>query len=409
MLKALPSSPAMCVAGTQDGGTAKHGEFQPLSNAARARCRASWQSRWAPTSARSCLLRPFATPRKSPEPRRRPALEAYRTNSGVTDRQAIRLLAGFQYEPDFATIGAVPAVEVRGTFIQRRRRCEAGSGGNWTMLRIVAGLGALLHLGFAYKETFGWGPSFVSKAAPAWLREPDAQAHIAWAQKLAFNVGAYNLVLAIGLAWTAVSDVSMTGSLGMFFTLWLLIAAAAAAYTGVACRCCPGWLGPTARHSIVPDAAAVIWAAFLEEARYHHIGILHRVIRVFAETSYVLIRVRLRSGLLRRFGRSRSRVNPLQSHQGWSHSFQSGQGVNVDQIVLGKWNAHIKILDVALAAGSQRSCEPGTKMRSAEYDVLLKPADHRVEETLHHYRRCQQPTQRREPQPPWWLFSGPTD
>ena len=101
------------------------------------------------------------------------------------------------------------------------------------MLRIVAGLGALLHLGFAYKETFGWGPSFVSKAAPAWMREPDAQAHVAWAQELAFNVGAYNLVLAIGLAWTAVSDASMTRSLGMFFTLWLLTAAAAAAYTGV--------------------------------------------------------------------------------------------------------------------------------------------------------------------------------
>jgi uncharacterized membrane protein len=101
------------------------------------------------------------------------------------------------------------------------------------MLRIVAGFGALLHLGFAYQETFGWGPNFVRKAAPAWMREPDAQSHVAWAQKLAFNIGVYNLVLAIGLAWTAASDASMTSSLGMFFTLWLLTAAAAAAYTGV--------------------------------------------------------------------------------------------------------------------------------------------------------------------------------
>jgi Protein of unknown function (DUF1304) len=47
---------------------------------------------------------------------------------------------------------------------------------------------------------------------------------------LAFNVGAYNLVLAIGLAWTAASQAS---SLGMFFTVWLLIAALAAAWTHV--------------------------------------------------------------------------------------------------------------------------------------------------------------------------------
>ena len=31
------------------------------------------------------------------------------------------------------------------------------------------------------------------------MREPDAPAHVAWAQKLAFNMGVYNLVLAIGL------------------------------------------------------------------------------------------------------------------------------------------------------------------------------------------------------------------
>jgi uncharacterized membrane protein len=101
------------------------------------------------------------------------------------------------------------------------------------MLRIVAAGGALLHLVFAYKESLGWGPAFVRQAAPAWMREPDAEAHVAWASQLALNMGVYNLVLALGLAWTAASDAGITRSLGMFFALWLLTAAAAAAYTGV--------------------------------------------------------------------------------------------------------------------------------------------------------------------------------
>src|SRR3712207_7047428 len=55
---------------------------------------------------------------------------------------------------------------------------------------------SLLHLGFAYQETVGWGPAFVRRAAKAWMRDPRADdAHIAWARPLAFNVGAYNLVL----------------------------------------------------------------------------------------------------------------------------------------------------------------------------------------------------------------------
>jgi uncharacterized membrane protein len=98
------------------------------------------------------------------------------------------------------------------------------------MLLYVAGLFAVAHLLFACLEVFCWGPKFVKFAAPSWMLEPDAAAHVAWAKKLALNMGAYNLVLAIGLAWTAVSQPS---SLGLFFTMWLLIAALAAAWTRV--------------------------------------------------------------------------------------------------------------------------------------------------------------------------------
>ncbi len=121
------------------------------------------------------------------------------------------------------------------------------------MLRIVAGLGAALHLVFAYKEMLNWGPDFVRKAAPTWMREADAPAHVAWSEKLAFNMGAYNFVLAIGLAWTAASDVSMTSSLGIFFTVSLLIAVAAAAYTGV-------WLAVVAQGGLaLLLGVALIW------------------------------------------------------------------------------------------------------------------------------------------------------
>lgn len=101
------------------------------------------------------------------------------------------------------------------------------------MLPIVAAIGALAHLGFAWQETVGWGPKFVRTAAKAWMRDPQADAHVAWARNLAFNMGIYNLMLAIGLAWTAAADQPVASSLGKFFALWLLGAAAAAAYTRV--------------------------------------------------------------------------------------------------------------------------------------------------------------------------------
>ena len=103
------------------------------------------------------------------------------------------------------------------------------------LLEGAALLGALLQTLFAFKETVGWGRKFVEKAAPAWInpKDPNTDAHIEWARDLAFNMGIYNLVLAIGLAWTAVADASIARSLGFFFSAWLLIAAGAAWYTKV--------------------------------------------------------------------------------------------------------------------------------------------------------------------------------
>ena len=114
---------------------------------------------------------------------------------------------------------------------------------NWAkiasaLLPLVAILGALAHIFFAYKETIGWDQDFVEKAAGSWIdhNDPETNAHIAWAKKLAFNVGIYNLVLAFGLAWTAwaaVADINLREPLALFFSIWLLGAAAAAAYTKV--------------------------------------------------------------------------------------------------------------------------------------------------------------------------------
>jgi uncharacterized membrane protein len=109
------------------------------------------------------------------------------------------------------------------------------------VLHGVALFGVLLQATFAYKETVGWGRAFVDKAAPAWIepRDPNPDAHIAWARRLAFNMGIYNLVLAIGLAWIValawplVGDESLARSLGFFFAAWLIIAAAAAYHTQV--------------------------------------------------------------------------------------------------------------------------------------------------------------------------------
>ena len=108
------------------------------------------------------------------------------------------------------------------------------------LLAMIAGIGAVIHVIFAYQETIGWGRKFVEKAAGAWIDPNDphgTDAHIGWAKNLAFNIGIYNLVLAIGLAWTALSDINIRGSLGIFFSVWLLGAAAAAAYTRVYAAC----------------------------------------------------------------------------------------------------------------------------------------------------------------------------
>jgi uncharacterized membrane protein len=61
----------------------------------------------------------------------------------------------------------------------------------------------------------------------------DAESHVAWAKDLAINLGVYNLILAIGLAWLAIAGDEIAGSLGIFLAIWLLGAAAAAAYTKV--------------------------------------------------------------------------------------------------------------------------------------------------------------------------------
>jgi hypothetical protein len=67
------------------------------------------------------------------------------------------------------------------------------------------------------------GPAFVASAAPAWTGHvpvaqlpPETAAAIAWATPLAFNMGVYNLVLAIGLLWVAIAGSRVAASLGVF-------------------------------------------------------------------------------------------------------------------------------------------------------------------------------------------------
>lgn len=120
---------------------------------------------------------------------------------------------------------------------------------DWDWLRVVAGIGVALQGYFAYKETIDWGPAFVESAAPAWLKHlpkerlpgeelpPETIAAIEWATPLAFNMGIYNLVLAIGLLWVAVAGASVAASLGIFLGVWLLVAAAAALKTEVYLAC----------------------------------------------------------------------------------------------------------------------------------------------------------------------------
>jgi uncharacterized membrane protein len=104
---------------------------------------------------------------------------------------------------------------------------------------LVAGFGAILHIGFAYKETLGWNREFVGTAAPSWIEGLDedlSNKHIFWAKRLAFNIGAYNLMLAAGLAWNCWAffwQQALAGMLGTFFAIWLLAAAAAALHTQV--------------------------------------------------------------------------------------------------------------------------------------------------------------------------------
>ncbi len=104
---------------------------------------------------------------------------------------------------------------------------------------LVAAICAIVHVVFAYQETIGWTREFVAKAAPSWiegLEDDNAKEHIFWAKRLAFNVGAYNLMLAVGLAWTCwafIQQPALAGMLAIFFAIWLLAAAAAALHTQV--------------------------------------------------------------------------------------------------------------------------------------------------------------------------------
>ena len=104
---------------------------------------------------------------------------------------------------------------------------------------LVAGVGAVLHVGFAYKETLGWNRKFVDKAAHAWIASLSvdvSNGHILWAEPLAFNMGVYNLVLAGGLAWTCwafINQPALAVTIGTFFIISLLAAAAAALHTQV--------------------------------------------------------------------------------------------------------------------------------------------------------------------------------
>ena len=105
------------------------------------------------------------------------------------------------------------------------------------ILRIVAGAGAIVHVGFAIAEMAFWTKGFAVRAARRWTLAGDTAEtpgrHILWAKPLAFTVGAYNLALALGLAWLAAKGSGATGALGPFLASWLLAAAAAAGATRV--------------------------------------------------------------------------------------------------------------------------------------------------------------------------------
>ena len=73
------------------------------------------------------------------------------------------------------------------------------------ILRLVAFVGAIAHVFFFYKEALKWDVTFVKMAAPSWVErvggDEKAIPYVVWASDLAINVGTYNLVLAVGLAW----------------------------------------------------------------------------------------------------------------------------------------------------------------------------------------------------------------
>ena len=106
-----------------------------------------------------------------------------------------------------------------------------------TFLRLVAIIGAVAHVYFFYKEAIAWDVPFVKKTAPSWIEsaggDEKAKPYVEWAADLAINMGTYNLILATGLAWIAIAGANVAGSLGIFLAVWLLGAAAAAAYTKV--------------------------------------------------------------------------------------------------------------------------------------------------------------------------------
>src|SRR5262245_40739446 len=105
------------------------------------------------------------------------------------------------------------------------------------LLRAVAVAGAVVHLLFFYIEALTWGVPFVAKAAPSWRKTvggtEKAEPYVKWAADLAFNVGTYNLLLAVGLAWVAIAGADVAGTLGLFLAIFLLGAAGAALHTGV--------------------------------------------------------------------------------------------------------------------------------------------------------------------------------
>src|SRR3954464_15224476 len=104
------------------------------------------------------------------------------------------------------------------------------------VMKIFAGLWALLQFTFAAVEMFGWSLETVAKIAPTWVQEPEfaasAGTHVRWARRLAFNMGAYNLMLGLGLGWAAFAEQATARQLSVFFAIWLLVAAAVAFGTG---------------------------------------------------------------------------------------------------------------------------------------------------------------------------------